>query len=424
MGLKFAPFKYSIGEVVTTYNRQLQLIDAEYRTIEKIKNNKKYNSNRKWYKYRCLKCGNEDWIYEACLQDTTHTGCNACCSSPKKIVRGVNDISTTAPWLVKYFVNTSDIYENAKYSKKIVEMKCPDCGRVFNKQINQVTSNGGLSCSCSDKWSFPNKFMYALLEQLGVSFEIEKRFKWSDGRVYDDYIEYNGLKIITEQHGVQHYERAIAKFNRHRSLQEEKLNDVYKYNLAMNNGIDYYFVINSSVSSLDHMRKSITDSGLLEVLQVSSNTVDWKKCAEFATSNFAKKICEFKNTNPKITLHQIAKIFRVSYETVLGYVKVGNKFGWCDYKFDDIKLNYSENLRIVNQKPIYCQNTNTYYRNSNLVAEYLSTDQEEFSPRQIRRSIQREGQYRGKKFNYITQEEFNKIKMESPDKVVGDFFIL
>ena len=70
-------------------------------------------------------------------------------------------------------------------------MICPDCNRIHkNKLIHDVYNNGLLTCPCQDGWSYPNKFMYSLLEQIGVDFQAEKIFDWSDGRKYDDYIEY------------------------------------------------------------------------------------------------------------------------------------------------------------------------------------------------------------------------------------------
>ena len=59
---------------------------------------------------------------------------------------------------------------------------------------------------------------------MSISFEPEKVFDWSNNRIYDDYIEFNGLKIIVEQQGTQHYTRGIIKGNRSRSVEEEKQN--------------------------------------------------------------------------------------------------------------------------------------------------------------------------------------------------------
>ena len=184
-----------------------------------------------------MNCGNEDWVFEYSLSSKQNCGCNVCCMPPRKLVAGINDIATTTPWMTKYFSNPSDSKKYFKFSKEKVDMRCPDCGRNHkNIRIGNVYKNKKLSCPCNDGWSYPNKFMYSLLEQLEIDFEIEKVFDWSNKRKYDDYIEYNGLKIITEQHGQQHYHKQFNKNSR--TLEEEKENDKYKYQLAIENGID------------------------------------------------------------------------------------------------------------------------------------------------------------------------------------------
>ena len=325
--------------------------------------------------------------------------------------------------MIKYFANKEDAFENSKYSTKVVDMICPDCGRIHRKQIQLVMANHGLSCSCSDNWSYPNKFIYALLEQLHVNFIAEKSFDWSDKKIYDDYIEYNGLKIITEQHGRQHYDKPIIKSDRFRAVLEEQENDLYKYNLAIQNGIDYYFVIDSRESSQEYMRRSIINSGLLDVLDTEESDVDWDECGEYAEKNLTKTICEYKRNNPHVTLHQIAGLFHIGYSFVLRSIKVGNKLGWCNYVLnDDLKM--LNELRIVQrgQKPIFCETNGLYYRTANDAAENLSKNGIPFHARPIRKSISRGSEYKGYRFKFITQEQFNKIKSESPEKVVGDYF--
>lgn len=424
MRYRFAPFKYDIGYTFTTFGRNLEIIDREYRLKDKVKNGKIYSTNEKWYRYRCNVCGNEEWIYEYCLGDYMKTGCNVCGKAHKKVAKGVNDISVTAPWMLKYFANPEDANGKNKSSRDVVLMKCPDCGRIQNKQIYHVYANRGLACACKDSWSYPNKFMYALLEQLGVNFCIEKVFPWSENRVYDDYIEFNGLKIITEQHGKQHYDRPIGIGNRYRTVAEEVENDRTKYELALNNGIDYYFTIDCSESNLEHIRRSIINSGLLEVLNANVNDIDWEECGMFATSNFAKKIAEYKRDHPTVTLHEIAEIFKISYVCVLRYVTIGNKYGWCNYQFDDLQmLRTSKRLKTF-ERPVFCHDTNCYYRNANVAAESITTEEKPLFSRQLRKSIERGQKYKGYKFSYITQAEFNRIKTESPNLCVGDYFVL
>lgn len=416
--------EYKNGDIISTFGRNLEIIDKEYREITGNKNGKQYQNHRWYYKYKCLDCGNEDWIVGYCLSDSQHCGCNACCVPPKKIVKGINDIATTNSWMVKYFVNPEDATRYSKFSNSKVDMRCPDCGRLHkDKKIGNVYNNKALSCPCQDGWSYPNKFMYSLLEQIGVYFETEKYFDWSDNRLYDDYIEYNGLKIITEQQGQQHYYRPFN--NKSRSIEEERANDTYKYELAIKNGIDKYFIIDASISTMEYMKDSIIKSGLLGVFNKMPNDIDWSACDIFAMKNFAKTICLYKNSNPNLSLKEISNIFHIGYNTVLKYIKSGSKFGWCNYnKFDDLRMIRESCRMITNAKPIHCLTDGKYYRNSKVfVEEYEREFGKHLQERNIRSVCEgKRNHVNNLKFEYITQEEFNNIKSKAPDIAIGEFF--
>lgn len=418
-------FKFNIGDKINTFGRNLIILDRKY--IEKTENikGKPCIKHQKYYKYKCLNCGNEDWILEYLIDGKQHCGCNACCHPPRKLVVGINDITTTAPWMIKYFPNgKSDAQKYFKNSKDKVNMICPDCGRQHITTPMNVYAAKNLTCPCQDGWSYPNKFMYSLLEQLGVDFEAEKTFDWSEGRIYDDYIECNGLKIITEQHGKQHYDRQISST---RTVEEEKENDKLKQDLALSNGITNYIVINASKSDLDYLKNSIIDSGLLDIFKIDESQINWLKCHEFATSNFVKILCNYKNEHNDMTLHEISNKLHISYKTVQHNVKVGNELGWCTYEpFEDMKLHNIRGDKITNQRPIYCISDGKYYRCSNL---FVSKYEEEYGKRLSARNIRsvclgKRNHVNNLKFKYITQEEFNTVKSQFPDLVIGEFFTL
>lgn len=417
--------KCRIGDVISTFGRNIKIIDIERREIIRHKNKKPYKNHRLYYKYKCLNCGNEDWIIDYSLS-SQQCGCNACCNPPRKLVVGINDIATTNPWMIKYFVNPSDSTKYFRFSKAKVDMVCPDCNRIHkSKSIHDVYRNGSLTCPCQDGWSYPNKFMYALLEQIGVRFETEKNFDWSDSRKYDDYIEYNGLKIITEQHGQQHYLKPFSNYGR--TVKEEQENDEYKYDIAIKNGIDKYFIIDASVSSLDHMKNSIIDSGLLSLFNKSSDEIDWNSCDEFAISNLAKKICIYKQDNPNICLTEIANTFHIAYKTVLDYIKNGVKLGWCDYQlFDDLRLKRDNGTMLSGQRPIHCISDGKYYRSSKtFVKEYENNFGKHLQDRNIRSVCEgKRSHVNNLRFEYITQKEFNNIKAATPELAIGEFFKL
>ena len=417
MGKEYGKFKYSIGDYIQTNGRNLQIIDREYRpTKVKAKLKKGYCiQNKKYYKYRCVKCGNEDWMHEANLQIY---GCNVCCQSPQKIKIGTNDVATTEPLIIPFFKNKEDSHLYTRGSNRKTYFVCPHCNKEHYLQVSYVVRMGYVPCPCSGNMSYPNKFMYAVLLQLGVDFQTEKSFEWSNGKLYDDYIEYDGLKIIVENHGLQHYEKQIHK---NRTVEEEKFNDEYKLRLAKENGIDYYFAIDCRCSNMEHIKNSISTSGLLNVLGVSSSDIDWQKCAEFATSNFVKTVCEYQKEHPELMQHEIADKFHIHRKTVVRYMKQGVKLGWCNFD-DNVKKEHNKQVIAPKKKPLYCPTVDRYYSSASDAEKDLSTEDFSLSPRNIRNSAQISRTYKGYDFCFITQEEFNKVKSKSPSKVVGDFF--
>lgn len=407
MGKVFGEFKYNIGDVIKDSSRELEIIGRYYVNKEKKKNGKTYSSNEKWYKYKCLKCGNEDSVIEYSLH-SQNCGCNACCVPPRKIVKGINDISTTAPWMVRYISDDEYITNNAKYSKVKTKMVCPDCGRVHMKSALNVYANHGLSCPCSDNWSYPNKFMYAVLEDANIHFQAEKIFDWSLGKIYDDYIEYNGKTIIIEMQGAQHFDRCISE--KSRTLKEEKENDSLKMEIALNNGIDYYFQIDARKSDCIFLKESIIDSGLLNVLNVSDDDINWSKCDEIATSNHYRTISEYHESMPYLSVEEIAKHFNTNMSHVMKAVKAGLKFGWCSKSFTETKrIREQHGLVEHGQKPIYCVTDGKYFNSAQSACDYYYRMTNELhNHRALRKSISRNTNYKGKKFIFISREEFNK----------------
>lgn len=117
------------------------------------------------------------------------TGCPYC--SGKYIWIGFNDMWTTNPDLSKLLADPNDGYKYMQNSHQKLDWQCPSCGELIkNKAISDINRRG-ISCpNCSDGISYPEKFMYHLLKQLEVGFEYQKRFKWSDNKRFDFFIEY------------------------------------------------------------------------------------------------------------------------------------------------------------------------------------------------------------------------------------------
>ncbi len=310
LGFISLEFKYEIGVIID----KLIIIDKEYRIDKK-------GTKWKWYKYKCNKCGNEDWITEYNLKKGQR--CNACCPTPQKATLGINTIWDTARWMVDLGVSEEDAKTNTQGSGKKIEVKCPDCGRIKKIAPHIIYRYHSIGCSCSDSVSYPEKLMESLLIQLNVKYECQYRTDWSKNKRYDFYLsDYN---IIIETHGLQHYEES----NRGRSLKEEQENDKSKKDSALKNGIKNYIVIDCRVSELEYIKNNILNSKLNELFDLSD--INWNKCEEYALKNKAKEVCDYYKKHKGIFIIDLAKEFSVDRHTVRNYLKKGAKLGWCEY---------------------------------------------------------------------------------------------
>jgi len=126
LGKRTKEFKVEVGDIFKDIRRDFIIIDREYRPTQ---NKNSHFVNLKFYKYKCNICGfcdDRSWIVEGDL--LRNIGCSCC--DGKVVVEGINDIFTTAHWMVEYFQNPEDAKLYPKTSGSKVYFKCPDCGKV------------------------------------------------------------------------------------------------------------------------------------------------------------------------------------------------------------------------------------------------------------------------------------------------------
>lgn len=346
-------FKIAIGTHIQSNNKDLIITKQEYR-----KNNK--GANKKYYKFTCNKCGwTEGWINESNL--INGNGC-ACCSN-QIVVEGINDIPTTDPWMTKYFQGG---YDEAKLythgSEHRIYPICPDCGTIKNTTTRIANIYNKHSCichKCSDGISYPEKFMYSVLQQLNIDFQTQltkTTFKWCKGEGYDYKYDFYipSLNCIIETHGIQHY-KEIKKW--YRGITESE-NDVLKEQLAKQNGIKNYIPIDTRYSELEWIHNSIINSELPILLNFKEENIDWLKCGENACKNLIKEVCELKYYNSQISTSKIKQSYNLSIDTIRNYLKKGTQLGWCDYNpKEEMDMFYKNSF---NAKPVIILKNNIY----------------------------------------------------------------
>ena len=327
-------FKIEIGTTFKDNKRDLIIIDRKY-----IKD--KNGCNKKWYKYHCNKCGFDGGkhysLKDKCYKDEHFIsesellrggGC-ACCSS-NIVVEGINNITTTAPWMIS-IVNDLEFCKThtCSCSDKIYPI-CPNCGFKSNNliSINNINKHNGVSCKCSDGISYPNKFMFNLLEQLGIEFKSEYSPKWIKPKRYDFYIP--SMNLIVEMDGaLGHGNLVHSKSNK--TLEQSIQDDKYKDKMAIEHGLQV-IRINCNYNDITNRFEYIKENTINKLNKIFYLTnVDWNKINKLSCSSLLLKACELKRNNPKLTTGDIGKILKHDSTIIKNWLIIGNDLNLCTY---------------------------------------------------------------------------------------------
>lgn len=316
--------KYNIGDKFTNENGSNYLV-VGFKTRVRKGNYDKKQFLSYYYKLRCLKCDCEFWT----RQDHINRKCYCESINRPKVVDGVNDIPTVAPWMIEYFQGG---YEEAKKysfcSNKRVVFKCPHCKRLSKPMlVYDLYNHHNLNCICNDNISFPEKFFWAFLDYLNIDYDFQvgaRKFNFLKGKYkYDFYIP--KYDCIIETHGRQHYETCMFD-----DIKNQKLRDQHKRRLAVDNGVTYYIELDCRESELKWIKKSIMNSQLPKILSFTEDDIDWVHCYEQCMSNKVKEICDYYMKTMLSTV-QIAKKMNYGYAFIKNALLKGDSLGWCVY---------------------------------------------------------------------------------------------
>ena len=256
------------------------------------------------------------------------TGCAVCSrrriGPPPKYINSIwSDPIYSKDW-AKYF-DEEFMKTHTVQSSEYVDIMCPDCGKIKHTQVSNLYHRG-FRCACNSKTSYPNKFVYSVLNQLKIDYEAEYHRDWSNGRRYD--LGNDELGFIIENHGPQHYEE---NFYKNRTLEDEQKNDAYKYKLAKENGFKNYIVLDCCKSEVQWIKNSIMNSVLPQLFNFSESDVDWDLAGRDAVKNIVKEVCEEWEKDKSYDYSLVGKKFHISKSSVQDYLVIGAKYGWCSY---------------------------------------------------------------------------------------------
>lgn len=373
---------------------------------------KSINNTTTKYSCRCIKCNN---ITEKYPSNIMKRGCGVC--SNRIIIKGFNDSLTTNPELKKYVVDLEYFETTSARSGKIVRARCPDCGYTKNIVIRNLLINGIGCPKCGDGISFPNKFMFNLLEQCNIDFESEKKFEWSNNKLYDFYIP--SLSMIIENNGKQHYNKNGFVSLGGKNINEVMKNDEEKKTLALKNGIKQYIEINCYYSTLEYIKKSILDSNLLNILNIKEENIDWEICLEFASKNLVKEVAHLFSTN-NTTTTDIGEKYGLTKQTIIHYLKVATKLGWCDYNpKNEMKRNGAINGHNKSQKVICYEHSDAVYENALQCKNILNKKYNYKLDENCIRNTCRYKQEHHKKLHFFYYDKMNNLDLQIVDYEEG-----
>lgn len=337
------PYLYNVGDVVNG----LEIINQTYALDT-------HGWKSKAYYVKCTKCGYE---YDTPKREGNlkKYGCIVC--TGKKVVPGINDIATTAPWMVKYFENPEDATKYTYSSNKKINMICPYCGKDKKKLTPNTLYRKGFGCAyCGDGISYPEKFIRNLLDELNIDyiFQLSKKdFNWCENYRYDFYIP--SKNIIIETHGRQHYEDAFSS----NFIEQERI-DLIKRESALNNGIKQYIQLDCRESNKQWIIDSIINSNLDEILEFNYKDIDWNKIEYNSLNSILLESCILWEQNELLTTYDIGKMLHINGDTIHKYLIKGSEIGICNYSSELGKyrrgLKSAKNISMVCSKKIFYDN--------------------------------------------------------------------
>lgn len=290
-----------------------------------------YISARKPINIRCNQCGNIFIRTRAANVTSGYNNltCPFCdCKKVSNItIRGVDDLWTTDPDVASLLFNPEEGYKHGRGSGKIALFRCPHCENTLSKQINVVVKSG-LSCNyCGDGFSYPNKFMMGLLDEVGIDFVPEFHFTDTLYR-YDFQFDYNSIKYLVELdgaygHGCRDTKSLTVEQQNYIDLEKNRLADINGYKIVRidckyhNSNPEYRFkYVLSSIrnSEISFLLDQISDDA---IQKINNHANDYSKFLDFI---------EVWNNEERSYGYLMNKL-HITKHTVLDYAKRAIRLG-------------------------------------------------------------------------------------------------
>lgn len=310
------------------------------------------------------------------------------------VVKGVNDLATTNPEIIKYLANKEDAYRYTRTTKQKIKVKCPDCGYERMISVGTLCRNGYCVCPCNKR----NNTVVA-----GIN-DIPTLAPWMMEFIKDKDLAYkkspcSHAKAICVC-PICHKEKLMALSNLFMRgficdycdaglsypnrflrvfLRELHLDSVdYEYTPDWINpraydshfvykGIEYIVEMDGkqhfqtttwSSYEIQHKNDKYKEQMALKhgikLIRINCSrsefnyirnsiyqselkeifdldAIDWDKCRKRCISNLVKEVCEYWKSHADASIKELHEIFGVSTSTVSNYLKAGHEIGIINY---------------------------------------------------------------------------------------------
>lgn len=271
-------------------------------------------------------------------------------------------IKEERPELVQYMVEPEKANKYHIGTAREIDWICPSCGRIIrNKRVNKVVSRGIPCTYCSDGVSKPEKIVASALRQLGLSFEQQKTFAWFGKKRYDFYIPCKNC--IIEVNGSQHYGLGFERLSGV-SFENQKSVDELKRELADNNGIENYIVVEAISTTARQIIPKLME--LLSNIGVNGE-VDISICELDAMKSNVVKAASLWNGG--YLTGEISTKLGVAQGTAIEYLKVASDIGLCNYSSKTARQISQKKNIVKKMRRVRCVNTGEVFESLHMACK-------------------------------------------------------
>ena len=289
--------KKKIIKAIKGFNVNIHVLDYEFEGSN-------VNYDLKLY---CVEC-NHEWVTNWTKFNRKY---NRCCENCGR--ENVNRVVDMYPEIIPLLVNDKDKYL-APTSRKYVSVKCDICSNIRDTKMCVFTKKPYSCPSCSGSYSFPERFLFNILKELGCDFVKEKMFEGVKYR-YDFLLNHNNTTYTIETHGEQHYKINNFKSGTAEGLEKQIKTDIIKRELSEGMG-NVHIEIDCSSTHLQHLKREIIKE-LGNILYL--DTIDWNKIYMDSSKTCYRDAIEMY-TGGQTNMTKIAKELNTSIATISRYV--------------------------------------------------------------------------------------------------------